>query len=158
MYSTRRNEGRPDIADSPFARIGWGRIARGCDGRVGWRRRGPRLCRLLSDRLALGVEPRLRQRLRTLFVDENVALLDGVITELPQRLGPALARLAATAGGVELGPIFESAGQRGVGRATKRHGLRHVLTGIAIGVEVDLRRRAHALALHLVVLEARLRR
>ena len=74
------------------------------------------------------------------------------------RIGPALARLAAAARRVEFLAVAERGRQFSVGAPVERDRLLHFFARIAIGVERDLRRRAHALAGPLVFGEAVRRR
>src|SRR5262249_4157169 len=78
--------------------------------------------------------------------------------DLPQGVGPGLAGTPAAAGRVEFLAIAERIGEAGVGLAGERHRLRHVLAGIAVGVERHLGGGTHALAGLLGVAALALRR
>ena len=127
-----------------------------CRCRCRCRRAGGRLSggrsRRAFDRLGLR---RLRQRLRVLVGDDDVAALQrrGVVGVL-ERVGPALARLAARAGRRELLAIVEGVRQRRIELAARRHRLLHVLARIVEAVERDFGRGAQPLARALVVGEA----
>src|SRR5262249_5620707 len=116
-------------------------------GAVG-RRRAPRLG---LDRLALGIETRLRQLLCPLLGDHDVAALDGLVAALLQRIGPGLAGRPAAAGGVVLLAVAERGGQVRVGAAAHRHRARDVLAGAAVAVERHLGGRAQPAAELLVL-------
>ncbi len=107
------------------------------------RRRPAGSCRGWSRRLCRPGLRRLRQRLRVLVGDDDVAAFQraGVVGVL-ERVGPALARPAARAAGSDLLAIAECVRQRRVKLAAGRHRLLHVLAGIAVGVERGFGRRA----------------
>src|SRR5262249_5277530 len=123
--SAHREEDRPDGADLALAGLTVGSLAVGgpvgglaVGGGGGWtagglRRRSDRgglalggrwrglRRRRRTDRPALGIGLRPRQRTRSLFVDHDVAALDGLVVEALERIGPGLTGGLAAAARVE---------------------------------------------------------
>src|SRR5262245_1852659 len=150
-----RVELRADRADLALA-VGIGGRRLGLDGlrlrqlRFGGRRRGARL-RLARVRLsALAGVLGLCERLRLFIRHDDVAALERRIVGA-ERFRPALPGTLAAAGRIELLAVFERIRELLVGRARKRHGLRHVLAGIAVAVQRDFGCRAHLLTCALVL-------
>ena len=126
-------------AARPYARCAWRDRCRACRSgsrsRAGGRRGS---CCVLAPAFVLlpfGCGG-WRERFRVLVGDDDVALLEcRAIVGVLQRVGPALAGVAARAGGGELTAIDEGVRQRRIRLTADRHRLIDVLAGIAIGVE-----------------------
>ena len=150
----RGDERRSDRAHRTLGRIGNGdgfSRDRRCHHR-GWRRRGAGLGRLCAFRQR-GLR-RLREGLCVLVGDDDVAAFERRrIVGILERIGPALARPPARAGGCELFAILEGRRQSRVGLAAERNRLVDVLAGISIRVELGLGGGTLALTGALVVRE-----
>src|SRR6185436_1473160 len=154
--SVRRNEGRADGAHLGLAfavlLLRWRR----CLGRLSWR--GVLWLRplALGCRCALAARVRrLRQHLGLLLGHDNVALLDGVVFQVLERLRPGLAWCAAAARRIERLAERECVGQFGIAAPAGRGRLRDILSRITVAIERHFRRRTHTLADLLVLREAR---
>src|SRR5262249_4376074 len=119
------------------------------------RRRGGARPRRLTDRAALRIGLRLRERAGALFVHHDVAALDGLIIKLLERIGPGLTRRLAAAARIEGLAIGKRGRQLSVVAARGRDRLVHGLARIAVSVERALRVRTHRLAGLLVLGKAR---
>ena len=130
-----RQKGRSDRAHGALGAVGFARRFR--DRPAAERRR--LRARIGADRLAVGADARLRQPLGILLGHDHVARRHRLVGPAGlERLGPAFARPAATAGRIERLAIAERGRQFGVEPAVERDRLRHFLAGIVIGVELRL--------------------
>src|SRR5215467_4438916 len=155
-----RQKRRPDSAHLALARLGCG--GRGVswfggssDGHVPGRLASVS-ARSRGAIRALGAW--LRQGLRALLGDHDIAAFDRRIPGLSECIRPTLPRLLAAAGRVELAPVMKGVRQILIDATVAGNGLSHVLARVAVGIQHGFGGGAQLLARLLVFGEARRRR